>query len=144
MSDRLGGQGIEPTGYVVQRMVPDGTEMFVGMTSDPTFGPVIAVGAGGTAVEIMKDIAVRITPITDLDAHDMLRELTMFPLLDGYRGGERMDVHEIEGVLLRVSALVEDHPGIAELDLNPVMALARGAVVVDARIQVAPHADPRG
>ena len=122
MSDRIRAQGIEPTGYLVQRMVPDGIEMFVGMTLDPTFGPVVAVGAGGTAVELMKDIAVRITPMTDLDAAEMLRELMTFPLLDGYRGATRMDIAALEDALLRVSALVEDQLGIAELDLNPLMA----------------------
>jgi len=144
MSDRIHAQGIEPTGYLVQRMVPDGIEMFVGMTLDPTFGPVVAVGAGGTAVELMKDIAVRITPITDLDAAEMLRELMTFPLLDGYRGATRMDTAALEDALLRVSALVEDQPGIAELDLNPLMALPRGAVVVDARIRVTTPPGPRG
>ena len=144
MSDRMRAQEVEPTGYLVQRMVSDGTEMFVGMTLDPTFGPVVAVGAGGTAVELMRDIAVRITPITDLEAYEMLRELMTFPLLDGYRGEARMDADAIENVLLRVSALVEDHLGVAELDLNPLMALPHGAVVVDARIRVAVPTDPRG
>jgi acetate---CoA ligase (ADP-forming) len=137
MTDEIRGHGTEPTGFVVQRMVSEGVEMFVGMTHDPVFGPVLAVGAGGTAVELTKDIAVRITPITDLDAPEMVRELETFPLLDGYRGAQRMDVSAIEHVLLRVSALVEDQPAISELDLNPVMALADGAVVVDARVRVA-------
>ncbi|HEX3298673.1 MAG TPA: GNAT family N-acetyltransferase [Actinomycetota bacterium] len=143
MSEDLRRNGIETTGYLVQPMIADGTEMFTGMTVDPTFGPVLAVGAGGTAVELMKDIAVRITPITDLDAREMLRELATFPLLDGYRGATKMDVAAIEDVLLRVSALVEDHPGIAELDLNPLMGLPRGAAVVDARVRAATPADLR-
>ncbi len=141
MSENLRSSGIEPTGFIVQRMVPDGIEMFVGMTLDATFGPVLAVGAGGTVVELVNDIAVRVTPITDLDANEMLRELATFPLLDGYRGGEKRDVDAIEQILLRLSALVEDQPGISELDLNPVMALVRGAVVVDARIHVATAPD---
>jgi acyl-CoA synthetase (NDP forming) len=117
-------------------MVPDGVEMFVGMTHDPVFGPVLAVGAGGTAVELTKDIAVRITPITELDATEMVRDLATFPLLDGYRGAPKTDIGAIEHLLLRLSALVEDHPGISEMDLNPVMALVDGAVVVDARVRV--------
>jgi acyl-CoA synthetase (NDP forming) len=141
-------QGMEPTGFLVQRMVSDAVEMFVGMTHDPIFGPVLAVGAGGTAVELTKDIAVRITPITDLDASEMVRDLATFPLLDGYRGSPKMDVGAIEHVLLRLSALVEDHPSVSGLDLNPVMALVDGAVVVDARIHVtavvAPGALTRG
>jgi acyl-CoA synthetase (NDP forming) len=137
MKEAIEAGRLELTGFVVQRMVADGVEMFVGMEHDPVFGPVLAVGAGGTAVELTKDIAVRITPITDLDAGEMLRELETFPLLDGYRGAPRTDVHAIEQMLLRVGALVEDHPGISELDLNPVMALTDGAVVVDARVLVA-------
>jgi acyl-CoA synthetase (NDP forming) len=136
MADSVRGMGIEATGFIVQRMVPDGIEMFVGMTHDPVFGPVLAVGAGGMAVELTRDIAVRITPITDLDATEMVRELATFPLLDGYRGSPKADISAIEGVLLRVSALVEDQPGISELDLNPVMALVDGAIVVDARVRV--------
>jgi acetyl coenzyme A synthetase (ADP forming)-like protein len=136
MAEAIRANGIEPSGFIVQRMVPDGVEMFVGMTHDPVFGPVLAVGAGGTAVELTRDIAVRVTPITDLDAAEMVRELATFPLLDGYRGAPATDVPAIEHVLLRVSALVEDHPGISELDLNPVMALTDSAVVVDARVRV--------
>jgi acyl-CoA synthetase (NDP forming) len=87
-------------------------------------------------VELTRDIAVRITPITDLDATEMVRELATFPLLDGYRGSPKADISAVEHVLLRVSALVEDQPGISELDLNPVMALVDGAIVVDARARV--------
>ena len=106
------------------------------MVHDPLFGPVLACGAGGTAVELLHDVAVRITPITDLDAGEMLRSLATFPLLEGYRGAPAADVAALEDVLLRVSALVEAHPEIAEMDLNPVMAAPDGATVVDARIRV--------
>jgi acetate---CoA ligase (ADP-forming) len=141
MAEVIRAHGIEPAGFVVQRMVTDGVEMFVGMTHDPVFGPVLAVGAGGTAVELTKDIAVRITPITDLDANEMVRELATFPLLDGYRGAPKTDIGAIEHVLLGLSALVEDHPAILEMDLNPVMALVDGAVVVDAPVHVTTDAE---
>lgn len=144
MTQTLRSAGMEPSGFLVQPMVPDGIEMLVGMTLDATFGPVLAVGAGGVAVELVNDIAVRITPITDLDASEMLRELQTFPLLDGYRGAPKMDVTAIERIVLRVSALVEDHPSISELDLNPVMALPDGAAVVDARVRVAGERAHRG
>lgn len=91
---------------------------------------------GGTAVELLRDVAIRITPITDLDAAEMLRSLATFPLLEGYRGSPATDIAALEDVLLRMSALVEAHPEIAEMDLNPVMAAPAGATVVDARIRV--------
>jgi acyl-CoA synthetase (NDP forming) len=142
MLSALQTNDVEPSGFVVQPMVPDGVETLIGVTHDPIFGPVLAVAAGGTAAELMRDVAVRITPITDLDAHDMLRELSIFPLLDGYRGAPPADVTAIERTLLRVSAMVEDHASITELDLNPVIALRDQAVVVDARIKIE-LTDPR-
>ena len=84
--------GHEPTGFLVQRMAAPGVELLLGVAHDPLFGPVIACGAGGVTAEVMKDVAVRITPLTDVDAHDMLRSLRMYPLLDGFRGAPRVDV----------------------------------------------------
>ncbi len=131
-------------GLIVQPMVPEGVELIVGVVNDRSFGPVLACGAGGTTAELIKDVAVRITPVTDVDAHDMIRSLRTYPLLDGYRGAPRCDVAAIEDVLLRVSAMVEAHPEIAELDLNPLVASPDGAVIVDARVRVetAPVAAP--
>jgi acyl-CoA synthetase (NDP forming) len=142
MAGRLRDAGTPATGFVIQRMVPPGVELLVGVVHDPVFGPVLACGAGGTAVELLHDVAVRITPITDLEAADMLRSLATFPLLEGYRGSVPADVPAVEAILLRVSALVEVHPEIAEMDLNPVMAGPDGAVVVDARIRVESPAPP--
>ena len=136
MAEAVAAEGYPVEGFLVQRMVPDGVELLVGVVHDPSFGPVIACGTGGTAVELLKDVAVRITPLTDRDATEMVRSLATFPLLDGYRGAPRVDVAALEGLLLRVSALVEAHPEIAELDCNPVKVLADGAVVVDARVRV--------
>jgi acyl-CoA synthetase (NDP forming) len=84
----------------------------------------------------MKDVAVRITPLTDRDASELVRSLAMFPLLDGYRGAPPVDVPSLEDVLLRVGAMVEAHPEIVEMDCNPVVVLPAGAVVVDARIRI--------
>jgi acyl-CoA synthetase (NDP forming) len=110
--------------------------MLVGVVQDQHFGPVLACGAGGTATELLKDVAVRITPITKGEAHRMLRSLKTFPQLDGYRGAPRVDVAALEDILLRVSALVEAHAEIAEMDLNPLIVHSTGAVVVDARIRL--------
>ena len=142
MAAAVAAAGYTVDGFLVQRMVGDGVELLVGVVHDPTFGPVIACGAGGTAVELLKDVAVRITPLTDRDAAEMVRSLATFPLLDGYRGAPRADVAALEDLLLRISALVEAHPEIAELDCNPVKVLADGAVVVDARVRVEAASPP--
>lgn len=135
--------GFELEGFLVQAMAPAGVELIVGVVQDRAFGPLIACGAGGTSTELLGDIAVRLTPLSDLDAGEMLRSLRLFPLLDGYRGAPRCDIAALEELLLRVSALVEDHPEIAEMDLNPVIALATGPLVIDARVRVeAPPPEP--
>jgi acetate---CoA ligase (ADP-forming) len=134
--------GQPPTGFLVQRMAPSGVEMLVGVVNDPQFGPTIACGAGGTMVELLKDVSVRLSPLTRSDAKNMLRELRSFPVLQGYRGSPGCDVTALEDVLLRISALAEDHPHIAELDCNPVIVSASGTLVVDARVRVA-RAAPR-
>jgi len=99
---------------------------------------VIACGAGGTSAELLKDVAVRITPLTDVDAREMLTSLRTYPLLDGYRGAPVCDKAAVEDALIRLSALVQAHPEIAELDANPLLASHSGALIVDARIRVAP------
>ncbi|MFM8999095.1 MAG: GNAT family N-acetyltransferase [Actinomycetota bacterium] len=136
MRDRLAGRGQSIDGFIVQEMVGGGTEMLVGLADDPVFGPVVAVGAGGVTVELTRDVAVRVAPLTDLDADEMVRELTTFPLLDGFRGAPKKDVGALVDVLLRVSAMADAHPAIAEMDLNPVMVRTDGAIVVDARVRV--------
>jgi acetyl coenzyme A synthetase (ADP forming)-like protein len=142
MTATVAAAGYAVEGFLVQRMVPDGVELLVGVVLDPSFGPVIACGAGGTAVELLKDVAVRLTPLTDRDAAEMVRSLATFPLLDGYRGAAKTDIAALEELLLRVGALVEAHPQVAELDLNPVRALADGVVVVDARVRVEAASPP--
>jgi acyl-CoA synthetase (NDP forming) len=128
--------------FLVQRMVPAGVEMLIGVVHDSLFGPVVACGSGGTAVELMRDISVRITPITDLDATEMLRELDTFPLLEGFRGAPPADIAALEDAILRVAAMVEAHPEIAELDCNPVVVLPTGVTVVDARVRIEAPAAP--
>jgi acyl-CoA synthetase (NDP forming) len=136
MARSLGAHVEQATAFLVQRMVAAGVEMLVGVVHDPLFGPVVACGAGGTAVELLKDVSVRITPITDRDASEMIRGLRTFPLLDGYRGAPKADVAALEELVLRVGAMVEAHPEIAEMDLNPVMVLPDGVAIVDARVRV--------
>ena len=137
MTARLRSGGLDPAGFIVQRMAPAGVEMLVGVVHDSHFGPVVACGAGGTQAELLKDVSVRITPLSDREATGMIRSLQTFPLLDGFRGAPPARVEALENVLLRVSALVEDHPELAEMDLNPVLVGPEGAVVVDARARIA-------
>ena len=136
MAEHLREHELPLEGFVVQEMVRDAAEMLVGCVVDPVFGPVIAVGSGGVTVELTQDVAVRVAPLTDLDAQEMVRELTTFPLLDGFRGASKKDVGALEDVILRVGALADGHPEIVEMDCNPVMVLPRGAAIVDARIRV--------
>jgi acyl-CoA synthetase (NDP forming) len=123
-------------GFVVQAMAPDGVEMLVGVVSDPQFGPVVACGAGGTAVELLGDVQVRLAPVAPTEATDMVRGLRTFPLLDGFRGAPVADVVALEDVVVRVGWLAANHPEITELDLNPVIVSPAGAVAVDARVRV--------
>ena len=136
MSASLEHSGHRVAGYEVQPVAPKGVEMLVGVVQDQHFGPVLACGAGGTATELLKDVAVRITPITQGEASRMVRSLKTFPLLDGYRGAAPTDVAALENVLLRVSALVEAHPEVVEMDLNPLIVHPQGVVAVDARIRL--------
>jgi acetyl coenzyme A synthetase (ADP forming)-like protein len=129
--------GHEPEGYLVQAMAPEGTDLIVGVVGDPAFGPLVAVGAGGTAAELIRDIQVRLAPLGRREAAETLRALRTFPLLDGYRGRPHADLAAVEDVIVRMSALAAAHPEIAELDCNPVMAGPDGAWVVDARVRIA-------
>ena len=137
MAASLEAAGLGPEGFVVQPMAGRGVEMLAGVVRDPSFGPIVACAAGGTQAEILKDVAMRLTPLTDVDAREMVRSLATYPLLDGYRGAPRADVAALEDVLHRVGALADAHPEIAEMDLNPVIVGPGGATIVDGRIRIA-------
>jgi acetyl coenzyme A synthetase (ADP forming)-like protein len=136
MTERLRLHGHSPSGFIVQQMAKPGIEMLVGVVHDPQFGPVVACGAGGVQVELLKDVSVRLTPLANEDASEMIRELKTYPLLKGFRGSAAGDVRALEEGLLRVSALVEDIRQIAELDCNPFLVHETGATILDARIRV--------
>jgi acetyl coenzyme A synthetase (ADP forming)-like protein len=138
----LASLGVTSPSFLVQRMAPDGVEMIVGVVQDPQFGPVVACGAGGVMVELLKDVSVRLSPLSRRDTTEMLRELKTFPLLTGFRGAPMRDVAALEDVLLRVSVLAEYLPQVAELDINPLIVHEEGATIVDARIRVEPVEPP--
>jgi len=123
---------------LLQREVKGGIEALVGVTTDPTFGPLLVCGLGGVLVELIKDVSFRLTPVSDVDAAEMLSKLRSARLLDGYRGNPAGDRAALIDVILRVSALVELVPELCELDLNPVKVLppGEGAIVVDGRLRV--------
>jgi len=112
-----------------------GVEIIVGIVQDPAFGPQVLFGLGGTAVELLGDHSLRLAPLTDVDAREMVLGLRGSPLLTGYRGSPAVDIDALVDLLLRIGRLAEDLPELAEMDANPVIATPAGAVVVDARLR---------
>jgi len=137
---RLDAKGLraQMEGVTVQPMVDEGVEVIVGMSQDPSFGPVLMFGLGGVYVEVLRDVAFRVCPVTDRDARELIRDVRGFRLLEGWRGSPPSDTLALEQVVLRVAQLVKALPQIQEMDLNPVKVLAggRGCVIVDARVAV--------
>jgi acyl-CoA synthetase (NDP forming) len=121
-------------GVSVQRMARPGVEVIIGMSKDAQFGPVLMFGLGGILVEVLKDVSFRIVPLARRDAAEMIREIKGYPLLEGYRGREAVDVSYLEELLIKVSDFVEQNPEVKELDLNPIFAYSDGAIAVDARV----------
>ena len=121
-------------GVSVQKMIRPGTEVIVGTSKDPQFGPVIMFGLGGIFVEVLKDVSFRIVPVSQRDAQEMIKEIKGYPLLQGVRGKESSDIPALVEMILKISNLVEEYPQIKELELNPIFAYRDGAVAVDARI----------
>jgi acetyl coenzyme A synthetase (ADP forming)-like protein len=128
--------GADLTDFLLQPMVSGGVEVIAGVTNDPTFGPLVLYGSGGTLVELMADVAFRLQPLTDADVDSMLEEVRGTALLRGYRGAPRLDESALKDLLLRLSALVEACPEVREMDLNPVKVLPQGVRVVDARVRI--------
>ncbi len=116
--------------------LPPGLEMHIAVGADPLFGPVLGLGVGEPANELLRDVAVRITPVTEHDAREQVRSLRSFPLLEGHAGRPRLDVGALEQALLAVSALVEDLPQVVELELDPLRVTTDGVLVMGARIRV--------
>ena len=130
--------GARIDGILVQEMIVDGAETIVGIKRDPVFGSMVVFGAGGTLVEMMRDVGLRPAPLTRSQAFDMIEKSSIYPLLAGYRGGPKLDVAALADTLVRVSSMAVDYPEIQELDLNPVKILGdgEGCVAVDYKFVV--------
>jgi acyl-CoA synthetase (NDP forming) len=123
-------------GFLVQEMVQKGHEVIVGLATDPTFGKIILFGLGGIFVEILKDVAIRMIPITKVDAQDMIEEIKGYGVLQGARGKEPANLQLLREILLGVSRLGNEVEQIREMDLNPVFISSSKAIVADSRILV--------
>ncbi|HST64706.1 MAG TPA: acetate--CoA ligase family protein [Mycobacteriales bacterium] len=130
--------GIPGAGVLVQPMAAGGIELLVGVSRTGPYPPVVLLGLGGTATALLGDTATRLAPLSDVDAHDMVRELRTAPLLFGFRGGISADVAALEDLILRIGTLADEVPEIAELDLNPVLAHGAGIVAIDAKVRLLP------
>lgn len=123
-------------GCLVQKMVPQGLEILIGMNRDPQFGPLVTFGLGGIYVETLKDVAFRIAPFSRQEAEDMIKEIKAHALLDGVRGESPADKHALLEAILRIGQMVQDFPEIAELDINPFMLYrdGQGGIAIDMRL----------
>lgn len=135
-------KGLTDPRLVLQAMVKGGVEMALGMVRDPKFGPLVMCGLGGVFVEVVNDVAFKLPPLSEEDAHEMIRQLRGRKLLDGYRGAPPMDKGPIVRALVTLSKLVEGFPLIHELDINPFLVCANGELsrAIDARIILTPNA----
>jgi acetyl coenzyme A synthetase (ADP forming)-like protein len=122
---------------LVQEFVQGGRETIVGMSTDPSFGPVCMFGLGGIYVEALQDVAFAVTPVSGIDAEEMIRSIRGIRLLEGIRGEAGADLDALAETIQRLSQLVEDHEGIVELDINPLLALETGCLALDARVRLA-------
>ncbi|MET1062296.1 MAG: GNAT family N-acetyltransferase [Aeromicrobium sp.] len=132
------------TKFFVQRVAPEGIQVSFSVTEDPLFGPLVSFGLAGAPSELLGDRSYGIPPLTDLDAEAMIRNLRSAPLLYGYRGSEPADVDALQDIIVRLAAMKDDLPEIAELDLEPVSVHGTGYTALSARAKVMPSTDRRG
>ncbi len=130
------GSGAESDAVLVQPFLQGGRETILGVTVDPSFGPVMMFGLGGVYVEALGDVTFRVQPVSEQDARDMVRSIRGYRLLEGVRGEPGVDQEALVEAIQRISTLVMDHERIVELDINPFLAFEEGARAVDARIRL--------
>ncbi len=123
-------------GVNIQKMLERGREVVLGFTQDPAYGPLLMFGLGGIYVEVLKDVSFALCPVSDVRAHELLREIRGWPILAGVRGQAGIDEPALIDVIQRLSQLAVDHPQIAELEINPLLAYSNGVCAVDMRVRV--------
>jgi hypothetical protein len=123
---------------VVQRMAPAGVACVIRTAEDPLFGPVISFGVGGDASELLGDVSYGIPPLTDVEIAQLVSSVRAAPKLFGHRGARAVDVASLHDVLARISCLAENHPEIAELEINPIVVSERSAAVLNAAVRLSP------
>jgi len=123
-------------GVEIAKMVPDGVETIVGITTDPSFGKVMMFGLGGIYVEVLKDVVFRVAPVSKREISKMVREINSYSLLTGVRGESRKDIDSVIDTIYRIGILADKFPEISELDINPLVVYEKGAKVLDARISI--------
>lgn len=126
--------GASVSGWLISRQITGAVELVAGMVRDQVFGPVLMFGSGGVLVELLRDVSFRALPLTERDAREMIAETRAQILLRGVRGRPPADEGAVVRVLMGLSRLVAEHPGVEEVDLNPVLASPDGAFAVDARV----------
>jgi len=122
-------------GILVQEMA-SGIETIIGSKIDPQFGHIVLFGLGGILVEVIKDYSIRLVPINRVDAQEMIKEIKGYKILEGTRGKKAVKISDIEDCLLNLSKMVERHPEIEELDINPLFVSPKGVMAADYRIFV--------
>ncbi len=136
MKRKIENQGMKPLQFLVQKYLPGGKELIVGVSVKKGLGHLLMFGIGGVYVETLKDVVFKITPVTEVEAREMLSSIKMAKLLDGVRGEKGINRSKVIDIILRLSQLVKDFPQIQEIDLNPVLAFENGAFTADARIKI--------
>lgn len=123
-------------GVIVEQQAEPGLELIIGGRTDAAFGKVITFGMGGTMVELMKDVTLRILPIVEVEVRQMVKEINAYPLISGYRGSKPRDEEELVKIILNVARFFEENERVVEFDINPIRLYEKGACAVDARIIV--------
>ena len=134
MIRRMGEAHIDLEGILVEKFVRGGRETIIGTSIDPSFGPILMFGLGGIYVEVLRDVAFRLAPVSEVDAIDMLDSIRGARLLEEFRGTAGVDRQALVETIQRISQLVVEHPEIAELDINPFLAFPDGGLAVDCRV----------